>query len=297
MRELIIIGSGAAGMTAAIYAARAGIDTVILEKQYLSGGQINLTDKVDNYPGLPDISGQDLANRFREQVLIHGVEIITDTVERISEGRVYVKSGACLDTRAILIAVGADNRRLGVEGEERLIGHGVSYCAHCDAGFYKDKEVAVIGGGNSAMSEALHLSRICSKVHLIVRANALKGESILQKQISGTKNIMLHFDTSVNEIVGKDRVEAVRINESKNIFVDGIFIAIGRAPQTDIVKGICERDEKGYILTDSMCRTTAEGIFAAGDCIRKPLRQIITAAADGAYAVSAVQSYLLSLIK
>lgn len=298
--DLIIVGSGPAGLAAAIYAQRAKLDTVVIEKEYVSGGQVVNTYEVDNYPGLPGISGFELGMKFREhadglkaEFVIAEVKhiIIEETVKKVEtdHGDFYAK--------AVIIATGARYRMLGVPGEKELGGMGVSYCATCDGAFFKGREVAVVGGGDVAVEDAIFLARTCSKVYLIHRRDELRAARSLQEKLFDCGNVEILWDTIVTEICGEDHVEAVKIEnlktgEKKSMSMDGAFIAVGILPNTESFQGLAEMDSQGYMKAGEDCVTSTDGIYAAGDVRTKMLRQIITAAADGANAVTSVQNQI-----
>lgn len=298
--DLIIVGSGPAGLAAAIYAQRAKLDTVVIEKEYVSGGQVVNTYEVDNYPGLPGINGFELGMKFREhadglkaEFVIAEVKhiIIEETAKKVEtdHGDFYAK--------AVIIATGARYRMLGVPGEKELGGMGVSYCATCDGAFFKGREVAVVGGGDVAVEDAIFLARTCSKVYLIHRRDELRAARSLQEKLFDCGNVEVLWDTIVTEICGEDHVEAVKIEnlktgEKKSMPMDGAFIAVGILPNTENFRGLAEMDGQGYIKAGEDCVASADGIYAAGDVRTKMLRQIITAAADGANAIASVQDQI-----
>lgn len=299
--DLAIIGSGPAGMTAAIYAKRAMLDCVLLEKEYLPGGQVIKTYEVDNYPGIPKTNGMELSSKFSEHAKELGVERITGEVRKIqADGEIKeieLGSGEIIRTRTIILATGAIHRTLEVPGEERLTGMGVSYCATCDGAFFRDKVTAVVGGGDVALEDALFLSRMCKKVYLIHRRDQLRGAKILQDQVKKSENIEILWDTVVTEIEGETTVEKVHIQNVNNhvdniLNVDGIFVAVGTKPASELLKGQLEMDEQGYIVAGEDGITNIPGIFAGGDGRRKKLRQVVTAVADGANCVQSVERYL-----
>ncbi len=297
--DLIIIGSGPAGLSAAIYAQRAKLDTLVIEKEMMSGGQVLTTYEVDNYPGLPGISGFDLGMKFREHAEKLGTVFAVERVLGI-EADGADKKVVCQDetfrTRTVLIASGAIHRKLGVPGEEELTGMGVSYCATCDGAFFRNKVTAVVGGGDVALEDAIFLSRLCKKVYLIHRREELRGAKSLQETVFHQENIEILWDTVVREIQGTSQVESLRLENKKTgeesrLEVQGVFIAVGIVPNSQEFQGMVNMNQ-GYILAGEDCRTSTEGIFAAGDVRDKQLRQIITAAADGANAVTSVERYL-----
>lgn len=299
--DLIIIGSGPAGLCAAIYAERAKLSCVTMEKNYMSGGQIMNTYEVENYPGLMGINGFDMAEAFLDHAKKLGAKFVTDEVEDIIEEdgvKKIITSKNTYYAKTVLISTGATHRKLAVKGEEELSGMGVSYCATCDGAFFKGKTVAVVGGGDVAVEDAIFLARICEKVYLIHRRDQLRAAKVLQENALKNEKIAPVWNTVVTEIVGEEQVEGIKIKEvvsgtESRLDVDGVFIAVGIEPNTKWLKGLLKLDEGGYIQAGEDCKTNVEGIFAAGDVRTKPLRQIITAAADGANAITSIQEYLL----
>lgn len=303
MYDLLIIGSGPAGMGAAVYAVRAGLKAAVIDRSPVSGGQVLNTYEVDNYLGLPGLSGGDLADRFREHADRLGVRFINAEVLGIGRGTgqetVYTvrTDQADLRTRTVILATGASHSLLGVPGEKELSGMGVSYCATCDGAFFRQRTVAVVGGGDVAVEDAIFLSGICRKVYLIHRRNQLRAADSLQKRLLSLENVEVLWNSEVKEILGEEMVSGVRIYNNKTggqkrLELEGVFIAVGIVPDTDIFRGIVKMDEKGYVIAGETCVTSEEGIFAAGDIRKKPMRQIITAVADGANAVHSVQEFL-----
>lgn len=300
MYDVIIIGSGPAGLAAAIYAKRAALETLVLEKTPISGGQIINTYEVDNYPGLPGISGMELGQKMRGHVDAQQAEVKTATVKEIidhGDYKLVCTSDGDFETRTVVLAMGASHRQLGVPGENELCGMGVSYCATCDGAFFKGRDVAVVGGGDVALEDALFLARGCNKVYLIHRRDAFRGAKVLQKQVEEKGNIVCVMDSVVDEIVGEDMVEKVRVSnkktqQSSELSVQGIFIAVGISPNTKDIQGLPKRDDAGYIIAAEDGVTDIPGIFVAGDCRTKQLRQVITATADGANAITSVERYL-----
>jgi len=306
MFDLIIIGSGPAGLSAAVYAKRAGLNMLIIEKNPVSGGQIIDTYEVDNYLGIPGVNGFDLAMKFREHADKLGAEFADGMVTGIEKlqgenGKTVFKvntENASYETRTVVIAAGAHHSKLGIPGEEEYIGKGVSYCATCDGAFYKGKVAAVNGGGDVAVEDAIFLARFCEKVYLIHRRDELRAAKILQDELFGLPNVEVIWDSVVQEIKGEDKVTTLRVknlkeNTDSDLNVDGIFVAIGIHPTTESFANIVECDENGYIIAGEDCATNVPGIFAAGDCRKKRLRQIVTSVADGANAVTAAQDYLI----
>ena len=297
--DLIIIGSGPAGLSAAIYAQRAGLDTLVLEKEYISGGQVVNTAEVDNYPGLPGMNGYELGMKFRSHAdaleakfqIAEVKDIIIEETQktvRTNEGDFYAKN--------IIISTGASHRKLGVLGERELAGMGVSYCATCDGAFYKKKVTAVIGGGDVAVEDAIFLAGLCEKVYLIHRRDSLRAAKSLQEKLFTLPNVELVWNAAVEEITGEAFVTGVQLldtqtKEERFVAADGIFIAVGIQPVSESFKSLVKTDEAGYICAGEDCCTSVTGIFAVGDVRTKKLRQIVTAVADGANAVNSVQEY------
>ncbi len=303
--DVIIVGSGPAGLSAAIYAMRAQLSALVLEKEGMSGGQMLNTHEVDNYPGLPEIGGYELGLRFREHAEKLGAQFFNAEVKHIAEeedGRVKVlyTNEEEFRAKAVVLAMGAHVRKLGIPGEQELTGMGVSYCATCDGAFFKGRTVAVVGGGDSAVEDALYLARICAKVYIILRRDEFRAEKLLQKSLRNCENVEILFDTQVTEIHGEDHVECVTLRNSKDgteriLDLDGVFIAVGMIPNTLIVKNLLRIDDKGYIFASEDGVTEKPGFFAAGDVRTKHLRQIVTAVADGANVISSVENYLKTL--
>lgn len=302
MYDVVIIGSGPAGLSAALYAKRAMLNALVIEKQPISGGQIINTYDVDNYIGLPKINGFDLAEKFREHTLSFGAEFLHGEVTNISaEGKIKVltlNNGTKIETKTIIIATGTENRTLGVPGEEKFKGRGVSYCATCDGAFFRNKTVAVVGGGDVALEDAIYLARTCKKVYLIHRRDEFRAARLLQSNLKKFDNITLLFDTVVTEIQGDAKAENIALKnvksgDERNLKADGVFIAVGTLPKSQLVKGILELDRSGYIIADETGKTSEDGIFAAGDVRTKQLRQVVTATADGANCITSIEKYLL----
>ena len=300
--DLIIIGSGPAGLAAAVYAQRAKLDTLVVEKAMVSGGQVLTTYEVDNYPGLPGIGGYDLGIKFREHADRLGARFVEDEVLNIQDGgkgaiKGVVCQGNTYEARSLILATGAVHRKLGVPGEEELAGAGVSYCATCDGAFFRNKVTAVIGGGDVAVEDAIFLARMCSKVYLIHRRNELRAAKSLQENLLSLDNVEVIWDTVADSINGDGMVKSLSLTNVKNgqkreLDVQGVFIAVGITPESRAFEGLVDMDH-GYIRAREDTVTSAPGIFAAGDVRTKPLRQIITAAADGANAITSVERYLV----
>ena len=298
MADIVIIGAGTAGLSAAIYALRAGKSVLILE-QLAYGGQIINTPEVENYPGIKSISGFDFAQGLYEQAVALGAELKFEQVTGIEDGPVKkVKtSGAEYECGAIILATGAKNRPLGLDREQQLIGSGISYCATCDGAFFKGRAVAVNGGGNTALEDALFLSNYCSKVYLIHRRDEFRGEAKQVEKLKAKENIEFVLNSTITELVGDDELSGVKVHdkvsgEDKLIEVDGLFIAIGQMPENAAFAPLIALDGAGYIVAGEDCKTNVEGIFAAGDCRTKTVRQLTTAAADGAVAALAACAYI-----
>lgn len=298
--DVVIIGSGPSGITAGIYAQRAKLKSIIIEKQYMSGGQVLNTYEVDNYPGLPEINGFDMGVKFKEHAQKLGAEFITDEVielnvmDKIKE--VKCKKNSYL-TKTIIIATGAEHKLLEVEGEKELFGKGVTYCATCDGAFYKEQVVAVVGGGDTALEDAIFLSRLCKKVYLIHRRDEFRGIKLLQEKIFSTPNIEVVWDTVISKINGEKEVTSITVENVKeknsyDINVNGIFIAIGIVPNSNIFEKHLKLDQGNYIIANEDCKTSVDGVFVAGDVRTKALRQIVTAVSDGANAITSVEKYL-----
>ncbi len=292
MYDLIVIGSGPAGLSAAVYGKRAGLDLLVLEKNPMSGGQVLNTYEVDNYLGMPGMDGFDMGTRFREHADKLGVEFMEATALSLEDrgGHKLIRTDQGeLEAKTVILATGAVHAMLGAPGEERLGGRGVSYCATCDGAFFRGRTVAVVGGGDVALEDAIYLARTSEKVYLIHRRDELRGAMVLQQELKGLPNVEILYSHVVEEILGEDTVEAVtlkdyRTEETFRLPVDGVFVAVGIRPQTELVRGLAACDEGGYVLAGEDCATDVPGLFVAGDVRRKPLRQIVTAVADGANA-------------
>jgi thioredoxin reductase (NADPH) len=304
--DVIIVGSGPAGLSAAIYAQRARLSALVLEKEYMSGGQVVNTYEVDNYPGLPGIGGFELGMKFREHAEKLGAQFVNTEVRHIGledEGRVKVLYTDKEEYRArtIILATGATHRHLGIPGEKELTGMGVSYCATCDGAFFKGRTVAVVGGGDVAAEDALFLARGCEKVYLIHRRDQLRAAAILQEQLHKCENIEFLWNTEVLSVQGEDHVECIQIRNraeetEKILDVDGLFIAVGTVPNTKNFTKLLQLDSGGYIPASEDGLTEIPGVFAAGDVRTKQLRQIVTAISDGANVITSVQSYLNTIL-
>lgn len=320
MYDVVIVGSGPAGLSAAIYAKRAGLSALTLEKNPMSGGQVLNTYEVDNYPGLPGINGFELGMKFREhadnlgcefkEASLISVESIGAWEEKaeLSAASVDAKSkkdqGFLLTTdqgeiraRTVLAATGASHAKLNVAGEAELAGMGVSYCATCDGAFFRGKVTAVVGGGDVAVEDAIFLARSCEKVYLIHRRDELRAAAVLQKEVMALPNVEIIWDTVVEKINGKDKVESlsvknVKTGETKELILQGVFVAVGIIPAGEVFQDLAKCNEKGYLIAGEDCATSMPGLYAAGDVRGKKLRQIVTAVADGANAVTSILEYL-----
>ena len=318
--DLIIIGSGPAGLGAAIYAKRAELKTLVIEREMMSGGQVLTTYEVDNYAGLPGIGGFDLGMKFREHADKLGVEFAKDTVLKIETAdladenevleaaeaghppviRQVVGKKETRLARAVIIASGAHHRKLGIPGEAELTGKGVSYCATCDGAFFRKKITAVVGGGDVALEDAIFLARLCERVYVIHRRDEFRGAKSLQKRLMELPNVEILWDTVPEEICGAEKVETLKLfnkktGEKSDLAVDGVFVAVGITPNSEEFKGSVDMDPAGYIAAGEDGKTNVPGIFAAGDVRTKALRQVVTAVADGANCVASVEQYLYGI--
>ena len=298
MVDIIVIGGGPAGLTAAVYARRAGKSVLVLEKDAL-GGQITWSPKVENYPAVPAVSGMDLGNRMAEQAMDMGAEVEIDEVLRIedfgSHKRVYGSFGTEYDARAVILAAGAKPRKLGLKREDELVGSGVGYCAVCDGAFFKGQAVAVNGGGNSALQDAVLLSDLCSRVYLVHRRDSFRGEEALVDQLRGKENVEFVLNAVITDLKGDSELSGITVEQDgvqREIPVSGLFVAIGHEPDLAAFADFLDRDAQGYAASDEGCLTKTEGFFVAGDCRRKKIRQVTTAAADGAVAALAACAWL-----
>lgn len=303
--DLVIVGGGPAGLSAAIYAQRSLLGTVVIERSAV-GGQIVLTSEVDNYPGVPHADAFSLADAMRDQAVDLGAQIVSEAVESIERDeasrRYFVRgSERVYEAASVIVAAGAQPRHVGFDGEERFTGRGVSYCATCDGMFYRGKHVFVIGGGNSAAEEALFLARLASKVTVVVRKDHMRAQAALVQALEENETIELRLLTSIVSVDGEELVSSVtlRDNATGETHVEtfgegsvGVFVLVGRVPETGLLHGLCELDAAGYAVTDERMATCTPGLFVAGDSRSKPLRQIVTAAADGAVAATSAAAYL-----
>lgn len=302
IQDCVIIGSGPAGYTAAIYAARANLKPILIQGMQ-PGGQLTITTEVENYPGFPDpILGPALMEQFEAQARNVGAEIVFGTVTEVELSTrpftVHIDGEKILQTRGLIVATGASAKWLGLESEARLNGKGVSACAVCDGFFFRGKEVAIVGGGDTACEEALYLSKICTKVHMIVRNTQLRASKAMQKKLFDTKNIQVYFSTTTQEILGQDAVESVRLHDgaADRVFtlpIQGFFVAIGHTPNSSLFRGMLDMDDAGYIRTQpGSSKTNIPGVFAAGDIQDKIYRQAITSAGSGCMAALDLERFL-----
>jgi len=297
--DIIIIGCGPAGMTAAIYSLRANKKVLILEKENI-GGQIASSPLVENYPGYKAISGADLSNNLYEQVINLGGKIEIEEVVKIENGKTkkVITEDNTYESKSVIIATGSKYRLLGIPNEIDLIGNGIHFCVACDGAFYKNKTVAVIGGGNSAIINSLTLSDICEKVIIVQNLEDLTGEKILSEKLKSKENVEIYYNSKVKEIIGEEELKSIIIekeNETIELKIDGMFISIGQIPQSDFVKDIVNLTKYNYISSDNECKTNIEGIFVAGDCKDKKIRQLTTAVNDGTIAALEAINYIDNL--
>jgi thioredoxin reductase (NADPH) len=309
MLDTIIIGSGPAGLGAAIYAKRANLDVLVAEKEYEGTGQVAESGRVDNYLGLPGVNGYDLGETFRNHALSFGVEFLeleVTEIHRQADGswEVAFEDGSSKSAKTVIYAAGASRRHLNIPGEETFAGKGVSYCAICDGSFYRGKKVAVIGGGDTALDDALYLSELCETVYLVHRRDEFRGAQQTVEKIKAKSNIVLKLSYVPKEIVGEKKVSGLVLADSSTasdgstssdgnlLAVDGVFVAVGTVPKTEILKGVVPLDAQGYVPADETGRTEVPGFYVAGDARAKKLRQVITAVADGANAATEAAEYV-----
>ncbi len=301
MHDIIIVGGGPAGLTAAVYALRAGKTVLVIEKNGF-GGQIAYSPKVENIPGTQQISGSEFAEKLTEQVLNLGAEVELEKVIRVENAgdtkRVYTEEGGIYEARAVILAVGVKHRMLGLPGEEALVGHGLSFCAVCDGAFYAGQETAMIGGGNSALQEALLLSEVCKKVTVVQNLPFLTGEQKLQEALRKRENVQILLGTVVREYISEAgeltglKLYTEETGAEQTLTVAGAFLAVGLVPENEAFAHLADLDDRGYFAAGEDCRSATEGVFVAGDCRSKAIRQVTTAAADGAVAAMAACRFL-----
>lgn len=297
MYDIIVIGGGPAGLTAAIYARRANKSVLVIEKGSF-GGQITFSPKVENIPGFAEVTGNEFAEKLVEQALGLDAEVECAEVLEIKQGdiKTVVTDSGEFEAKTVIIATGAKHRMLGLAREEEFVGEGISFCAVCDGAFYAGRDVAVIGGGNSALQEAILLADLANKVYVVQNLDFLTGEQKLQEKLSAKENVEIILGHTVKGIIGDNTLTGITIADSndneKQLDIDGMFVAIGLIPQNEAFEGVINLDERGYVTSDENCLTNADGIFVAGDCRSKKIRQVATAAADGAVAALAACDYL-----
>ena len=299
--DVVIIGGGPAGYTAALYASRAGLDTILIEKMSI-GGQMTLTGDIDNYPGFDEgIDGFTLGMKMQQGAERFGAKTEYDEVTSVDLSdkikKIATSSGEFLG-KTIIVATGANPRELGIDGEKKLIGRGVHYCAHCDGRFYKDKTVVVVGGGNSAAADALYLSRLAKKVYLVHRRDSLRATKIYHEPLLNAENVEFLWDSKISQFIVEEKITGVKVRNLKTetdsiINCDGVFVSIGRKPATELFEGKLELDENGYIIADESTKTNIDSVFAAGDVRTKILRQVVTAVSDGAVAAHYAEEYIV----
>lgn len=299
MYDIVIIGSGPAGLSAAIYSQRAGLKAVVIEKNYMGTGQISESERVDNYPGLFGENGFELGAKFRAHAESLGAQFIESEVVKISRDgadfKVLLENGNTLNSHTVIYAVGTERRKLGVEGENEFLGRGVSYCAVCDGAFYKNKIAAVAGGGDTALGDAALLSKFAEKVYLIHRRDKFRANKTLQEKIKNLPNVEILLNAQIEKINGGAKADSITVlqnGETREIKTDGVFVAVGSVPNTAVVKDLVETDANGYIVADESGVTSMQGLFAAGDVRTKSLRQVVTAVSDGANCVLSAEHFL-----
>lgn len=301
--DVIILGAGPAGMTSAIYTSRSLLSTLVIEK-IGSGGQAAVTDLIENYPGFPDgINGFELSQKMDEQAKKFGARFESDVVtglKKNDDGTLNIRTESrSYDAKSVIIATGASSRKLGVPGEDKYIGRGISFCATCDAAFYRDKTVAVVGGGDSAVEEGIYLTRFAKKVYIIHRRDELRACKIAQHRALSNAKIEFVWNTVVSEVNGDEKIRSVKLknvktNEYSELGIDGLFLYVGLIPNTQMFEGL-KKDEQGYILTDENLLTNIPGVFSAGDCRKSPVKQVATAVGEGTIAATSVEKYVENL--
>ena len=287
--DAIVVGAGPAGLTSAIYLARANKKTLVLESK-IYGGQIVNASNIQNYPAIQSISGVEFANNLYNQVVSLGVEVKFETVLKVDENKTVTTKDNVYKAKAIILATGVDNKKLGIDNESLFVGKGVSYCATCDGNFFKKKTVAVVGGGNTALEDALYLSNLCEKVYLIHRIDEFRGEQSYKEELDKKDNVEYILNSTVKSLKGDTVLTGLDIIDNngkiKSINVDGLFIAVGQSPKNEMFKNVVDLDEYGYFKNDLAPRTKTKGIYVAGDAVAKELRQLTTAVSDGSYAAT-----------
>lgn len=299
--DVLIVGSGPAGLSAAIYAKRANLSVLVAEKDYLGTGQIAESGQVDNYLGMPGINGYDLGEAFLNHANQFGIEFyegLADGFTAEADGwKVHFQNGDEKTAKTVIYCAGAVHRHLDIDGEKEFTGKGVSYCAVCDGAFYKGKTAAVVGGGDTALGDALYLSDLCDKVYLIHRREQFRGSAKTVQQLKNTDNVEIITSAVPIKISGSQTVTALELKDRQPVSVNGVFVAVGMKPQTDVLQGVVELDEGGYVIAGETCITSAPGFFVAGDVRKKALRQVVTAVSDGANAAVSAAEYIGGLSK
>ena len=289
--DVAIIGSGPAGLSAAVYLKRAMLSVIVIEKEYFSGGQMLFTENIDNYLGFENISGFDLAQKFRKHAENVGAEFITGTAKSIQKGKIILNDDKEINAKSIVIASGASHKKLGANGETKFSGKGVSYCATCDGAYFKDKKAVVVGGGDTALEDAIYLSNICSNITLIHRRNELRAKKSLINAFEKLDNTEILLCEEIESINGDKSVQSVTLKSGKILLTDAVFVAVGQVANAKFLDGISLAKD-GSVVTDERCKTNVDGIFAVGDVRQKYCRQVVTAVADGAIASKSVCEYL-----
>ena len=294
--DLLVVGSGPAGLSAAVYAVRANLNVLVVEKEYRGTGHIAESDQVDNYLGLPGVNGYDLGETFLTHAKEFGVQFYEGTAEGFTNKdniwHVQMADGSTIRAKTVIYCAGASHRRLGVDGEEEFAGKGVSYCAVCDGAFYRGKETAVIGGGDTALGDALYLSDLCEKVYLVHRREEFRGQAATVQQLQEKENVEILTSAVPAKIVGEQTVTALELKDGRSLPVNGAFVAVGMQPQTELLRGVVDLDAAGYVIADETGVTSAPGFFVAGDVRTKALRQVVTAVSDGANAATSAAEYI-----
>lgn len=290
MYDIIIIGAGISGLTAALYAKRAKKNVIVIERS-TCGGQIINSNNIENYPGIKNISGYELINNLINQIKDLDIKIINEEVIEITKDHKVITKNNEYSSKSIILSTGLSNRSLNLN-EENFIGKGVSYCATCDGRLYNDKVVAVVGGGNTALEDAIYLSNIAKKVYIIHRNNNFRGEQILVDKVNKIKNIEIIYNVNIKKIIGNEKLEEIILDNNKTIYIDGLFIAIGKIPNTSFLNNLIKLDNNGYIVATENCHTNIDGIYASGDVRKKFLRQLVTASSDGAISANEAIKYI-----
>lgn len=289
--DVAIIGSGPAGLSTAVYLKRAMLRVAVIEKEYFPGGQMLFTESIDNYLGFENISGFDLSQKFRKHAENLGAEFIAGTVKSLQNGKIILNDGTKITAKAAVIASGASHKKLNVKGENEFSGKGVSYCATCDGAYFKGKNAVVIGGGDTALEDAIYLSNICSKVTLIHRRNEFRAKKFLVSSFEKLENTEIIFNEEIESVNGDKAVQSVTLKSGKTVLADAVFVAVGQKANTDFIKDVTLADD-GSVVTDERCKTNVDEIFAVGDVRQKYCRQVVTAVSDGAIASKSVCEYL-----